>query len=252
METPSLIERGRGDDVDGEVDVAVTGTVDSSSIQTFVLTYTAVDSSGNQAQLQNPCGHRSSARGRNPPAVPSGSGFMVVDLGSTFEDPGATAVDTVDGVVAYLPMAALTRHLRVTYTILPASDSAGNQAVPATRVVEVVGVDDVAPVIRAQRVWPVELTVGKCLTTQGDSHLTMSMTPWCHLLWIGGYGDDYGFYAITYNATDDAGNDATPAVRVVYVEANSGAGGPSARRGCEANGAPDITLLGASSIEITL
>ena len=38
-------------------------------------------------------------------------------------------------------------------------------------------------------------------------------------------------------------------MRVVYVEANSGAGGPSARRGlARANGAPDITLLGASSV----
>ena len=32
-----------------------------------------------------------------------------------------------------------------------------------------------------------------------------------------------GFYAITYNATDSAGNDATPVVRVVYVGASSGA-----------------------------
>ena len=51
------------DDVDGDVDVAVTGTVDSSSIQTFVLTYTAVDSSWESGSAQNTCGHRSGARG---------------------------------------------------------------------------------------------------------------------------------------------------------------------------------------------
>ena len=78
----------------------------------------------------------------NPPAIMLlGAEFMEVGLGSTFQDPGATAVDAVDGVV---DVVAQRVNIRGLYPHLPIKR--GKRAVPATRVVEVVEpVDDVAP-----------------------------------------------------------------------------------------------------------
>ena len=231
------------------VEVFVTGTVDSSSIQTFVLTYTAVDSSGNQAQPKTRVVIVQAPADTNPPAITLlGAEFMEVDLGSTFQDPGATAVDAVDGVVDVVAAGSVNTASEGLYTITyTASDSAGNQAVPATRVVEVVEpVDDVAPVIVLNGSDYIELTVGDSYSDAGATATdnvddTVNVTPSGSVDTTTG-----GFYAITYKATDSAGNDATPVVRVVYVGASSGA--KSRRGSARVGGAPDITLLEDSSV----
>jgi hypothetical protein len=109
-----------------------------------------------------------------PPVITlNGSNPMTVNQGSTFTDPGATAVDNVDGSVPVTVSGSVNTAVPGPYTLTySAQDSAGNKAT-ATRTVNVVAV---APKVTVKLTAIGELlgVVGVVVTVQNSGSATIN------------------------------------------------------------------------------
>ena len=125
----------------GTVAVVITGNVDNSKIGTNILTYTATDKAGNSSSKNR------TVHVVNPPPAPDteapvitliGESNITIDLNSTYEDEGATALDVVDGSVSVNTGGSVDTGIAGTYTLTyTATDKAGNTST-LTRTVNVV------------------------------------------------------------------------------------------------------------------
>ena len=127
------------DNVDGTVSVATTGTVNTSTIGVYTITYQAKDSAGNTATV---------TRTVNVVAVNTpdtiapvitvlGSNPVTVNQNSSYNDAGATATDDRDGSITVIATGSVDTATVGIYTITyNAKDNAGNTAI-ATRTVNV-------------------------------------------------------------------------------------------------------------------
>ena len=85
------------DDVDGDVSVTTTGTVDTSTVGTYTLTYSATDAAGNTGSATRTV----NVVDTTPPTITlNGDATVSLVVGGSFTDPGATATDSVDGAVS--------------------------------------------------------------------------------------------------------------------------------------------------------
>ena len=150
---------------------------------------------------------------RTPPVITLiGPPSINHEQGTNFIDPGATAMDAVDGPVAVVTTGSVGRDAG-TYTLTyTATDAAGNNA-SATRTVTVA--DRTPPVITL--VGPVILNheQGMPFTDPGVS-ATDVVDGSLPVVTPGAVGNNAGTYTLTYTATDAAGNRAT-ATRTVIV-----------------------------------
>jgi len=206
------------DAVDGNLtaQITVSGTVNTNKVGTYTLTYQVSDASGNMA---------SDTRTVNvvdtglPVITLLGSNPMELEVGSTFADPGATALDAVDGnLTAKVTVSGTVNTNKVgTYTLTyQVSDLSGNKA-SETRTVNVVDTD--LPVITLLGSNPMELEVGSTFADPGataldavDGNLTAQIT-------VSGTvnTNKVGTYTLTYQVRDLSGNAAVDAVRTVNV-----------------------------------
>jgi hypothetical protein len=175
-----------------------------------------------------------------PVITVQGDNPMDVEYGSTFNDPGATALDNVDGdLTSSIVVGGDTVNTSVlgdyviTYDV---QDAAGNNAVQKSRTVHVV--DTTVPVITLLGDAEMTVEAGDTFTDPGatasdnyDGDLTGSIVD-------GGdtvntlVPDDY---VITYNVSDSNGNDAAEVTRTVHIVDTTG---------------PVITLLGANPLSV--
>ena len=151
-----------------------------------------------------------------------GNAIETVEVGTPYNDAGATAADTVDGdltasiVTGGLPIdtSAVGNHT-VTYDV---SDSSGNAAVQVTRTVNVV--DTTAPVItllgnaiETVEVGAVYNDAGATAADAVDGDLTANIV-------TGGLPIDtsaVGNHTVTYDVSDSSGNAAVQVTRTVNV-----------------------------------
>ena len=129
------------DYADGSVEVSVSGSVDSDRAGVYVLTYTAVDSEGNEAK---PVTRTVTVADTTPPVITLlGEATVEIDLNASYTDAGATAIDAVDGDhidgdVELIKTGSVDTASEGTYTITyTATDSVGNIA-EITRIVTVI------------------------------------------------------------------------------------------------------------------
>lgn len=135
------------DNVDGDISayIVTTGTVNTSTIGTYTLTYNVSDKAGNDATPVT--------RTVNVIALPDGPDITApiitllgenpvnVTVGNTYTDAGATASDNIDGDITSEIVLSGTVNTNVigTYTLTyNVSDNAGNPATPVTRTVNVI------------------------------------------------------------------------------------------------------------------
>ena len=213
---------------DGQVDIFVSGKVDTSVIKTYVLTYTAVDRSGNQAQPKTRIVTVQKLQDTNPPIITLiGDEYLTLPPGEIFQDPGAEAVDSLDGPVDFNTNGLVDISTQGLYTITyTAVDSDGNAASPVVRFVEVVDASDITPpVITIIGATFEEITVGDSFTDSGATAVD-ELDGELSITTLGAVDTGrVGFYALTYKAADSSGNHAIPVARVVYVAPDpSGAG----------------------------
>ncbi len=235
------------DDVDGDItdDILITGgPVDSDVEDTYVLHYNVSDAAGNDAvEVVQTINVLPLGSDITPPEIHLlGDAEMELNANDSFNDPGVLALDSganitddvvVDGVVDTSTAGTYI----LSYNV---SDAQGNMAITVTRTVVVVGVDTVAPFLVLLGEADILLEVGSTYTEAGtisQDDVDESIT-----VVISGTVDTAtpGTYILTYTATDTAGNSAVE-TRTIVVYAV----------GADVT-APIITLLGSSTIELTV
>lgn len=224
------------DNVDGNIsaNVSVSGTVNAGVLGTYTLRYRVTDAAGNQAAEV--------ARTVNvvdtgsPSITLNGANPILHQLQTTFTDPGATAVDAVDGNLtsSIVATGSVNANTAGTYTLTyNVTDSQGNAAATVTR--SVIVADRVPPVITLTGANPLNVAQGSTFTDPGatasdviSGNLTASIVR------TGSINTAVaGTYTLTYNVSDAAGNAATPVVRTVNISDTT---------------RPVITLVGANPL----
>ena len=82
------------DDVDGNVDVTVSGSVDEAVAAAYNITYSASDKAGNSASATRNIVVQDTIA---PVITLNGDANVTIDQGLEYSDLGATAIDSVDG-----------------------------------------------------------------------------------------------------------------------------------------------------------
>ena len=135
------------DAVDGDLtaDIVVTGTVDTSKVGTYTLSYNVSDAAGNSAtpktrsvEVVAPVDPVDTVA---PVITLLGAASIEVEVGAVFTDPGATATDAVDGdLTADIVVTGTVDTSKVgAYTLsYNVADAAGNTATSVARTVNVV------------------------------------------------------------------------------------------------------------------
>src|SRR5699024_10702042 len=174
----------------------------------------------------------------------NGENPMELEVGDTYEEPGASAVDDVDGDVSEnIEMSgdvdtSVVEVGRATYSD---SDAAGDEAIE-TRIVNVVEAeeeqepeDTTAPVITLNGENPMELEVGATYEEPGASAVDDVDGDVSENIEMSGDVDTsvVGEYTITYTVSDAAGNEATETriVNIVKVEEEPGEPGQDGEDG---------------------
>ena len=222
------------DAVDGEItsDITVSGSVDSSTVGSYTLTYTVTDAAGNEGTRTRTVNVVDTVA---PVITLNGANPQQHEVGTTFSDPGATALDAVDGdITSDITVSGSVDSDTVgSYTLVySVTDAAGNEGTQ-TRIVNVV--DTVAPVITLIGPNPQQHEAGTIYADPGataldeiDGDLTDDIT-------VSGSVDSntVGNYTLTYSVTDASGNEATRTRTVNVVDTV----------------APVITLNGANPLQ---
>ncbi len=126
------------DDRDGNVSVDVSGSVDTSKVGTYTLTYTAKDKANNTSQKSRVV-HVVLPTDTTPPVITlKGDANITLKVGDSYIEAGATAIDDRDGNVSVDVNGTVDVNTTGVYTITySATDKAGNVATSITRTVEV-------------------------------------------------------------------------------------------------------------------
>ena len=188
--------------------VSASGSVNTSQVGSYLITYSATDSSGNTGTATRTVNVVDTT---NPVVTVTGANPATVELGASYTDAGATATDlaavtvTTSGTVNTDAVGSYT----LTYT---ATDASGNSAT-ATRTVNVV--DTTAPVVTVTGDNPATVELGATYTDAGATATDLSGT-----VTVSTSGsvdtDTVGSYTLTYTSTDASGNSGT-ATRTVNV-----------------------------------
>jgi hypothetical protein len=138
------------DEFHGETPVSSSGTVDTSTVGTYTITYTATDLDGNTATATRTVNVVDTTA---PVVTVTGDNPATVELGGTYTDAGATATDA-SGTVTVVSSGTVDPDTLGTYTITYTSTDASGNAGTATRTVNVV--DTTAPVFTSSSTFIVD------------------------------------------------------------------------------------------------
>ncbi len=135
------------DDRDGNITsrIIITGSVNTAVLGDTVLTYTVADIAGNSSTAQRTVSVIVVPDTTPPVITLLGSSSVSVTAGSSFTDPGATAVDNRDGNITsrILITGSVNVNVSGVYQLqYNVTDIAGNAATPVNRTVTVVPVND--------------------------------------------------------------------------------------------------------------
>jgi len=219
------------DNVDATVSVISISTVDTATPGIYTVTYNASDSEGNSA---TPVTRTVVVADTISPIITLlGDASMTIGAGDDFTDPGSSANDSFEGELTVSVTGSVITSTPGAYTLTyNAIDGAGNAATELTRTVNVV--DQVGPVITLNGPANVQHEAGIPYKDQGATATdNLDSAP---LITTGTVDENApGIYTLTYNASDAAGNAATPVKRTVVVADTM---------------APVITLQGSTAVDV--
>lgn len=259
-DTVITIEAGTGfvepgyaavDNADGDItdSVKISDNIDNTTIGKYFVTYTVSDEAGNTATRYRVVYVEANTSDGSPPVLTlEGEATVRLAVGESFEEPGYSAVDDVDGDVTdgVVVTGSIDVNTPGTYTLsYSVGDNAGNRAM-ASRTVIVgdggsgqPGVDTTPPTMELFGENPLTITVGDVYNDPGvhasdevDGNITDRVEKVIDVDTAAA-----GEYTVTYTVTDNAGNTAT-AQRTVIVA-------PDAI-------APDLALLGDNPMSLTV
>ncbi len=207
-DNPATVELGAtytdaGATADGGETVTSTGTVDTSTVGAYTITYSATDAANNTGTATRTVNVVDTTA---PVITITGDNPATVELETTYTDAGATA----DGGETVTSTGTVDTSTVGAYTITYSATDAANNTGTATRTVNVV--DTTAPVITITGDNPATVELGATYTEAGataDGGETVTSTGTVDTSTVGAY-------TITYSATDAANNTGT-ATRTVNV-----------------------------------
>jgi surface protein len=219
---PTYIDAGAiaTDKIDGDITgrIVTVNLVNQNNVGTYLVTYDVTDFEGNKANTVTRVVNVVNVR---PVIKINGSNPLMVDLGETYIDAGATAGDNVDG--------DLTSEIETVnrvdtskpgiYTVAyNVNNSSGKAAVEVMRTVIVH--DPYIPTILILGITPVTINVGETYIDAGaiatdkiDGDITGSIKTVSSV-----NTNKAGTYTVIYNVSDYEGNDANTATRIVIVQ----------------------------------
>jgi len=212
------------DNIDGDLTSAIvaTGVVDTSIPGTYTRTYSVSDSAGNTASVDRTVIVEADTTA--PVLTLNGANPMNINVGGTYIEPGATALDNLDGdvtsqiIITGQVNTSIAGVYTVNYTV---SDTAGNQA-SVNRRVNVIA-DTTPPVLTLLGANPMELTLGDTYAEPGFTAIDNVDGDLSNSVVVTGSVDTsvVGANTLTYSVTDSSSN-TTSVTRVVNVnEASS-------------------------------
>ncbi|MGX5174215.1 BspA family leucine-rich repeat surface protein [Aliikangiella sp. IMCC44653] len=216
-ETYQELGASASDDRDGNVNVVITGSVDTAILGDYLVTYSATDAAGNSSSLVRTVTVVLPSDVTAPVISLIGDNPMTLFQNQTYEEPGATATDDRDGnvdvVITGSVDTAILGDYQLTYT---ATDAAGNSSSLVRTVIVVLPPDVTAPVITLIGDNPMTLfqneayqEPGATATDDRDGNVSLVITGSVDTAILGDY-------QLTYTATDAAGNSSS-LVRTVIV-----------------------------------
>lgn len=228
------------DNVDGNVSVSTSGSVNTAVPNIYTITYTAIDSSNNASTKTRTVTVTAVADTTPPVITLNGSATISIVQGANYTDLGATAIDNIDGTVSVSTSGSVNTATAGVYTITyTATDASGNTSTK-TRTVTVsstVEEDTTPPVITINGSTVLDIPQGTTYTDAGataldnkDGEISVATSGSVNTGVV-------ATYMITYTATDSSGNTATEirTVNVILFIDKT---------------APVISLVGASIIEV--
>ncbi len=246
------------DNVDGPITPVITGTVDTSTIGTYIVTYTATDSSNNVASTTRTV--NVIAPDTTAPVITIlGANPMTITIGGTYTELGASAIDNIDGPITPVITGSVNTSATGTYSIVYTATDSSNNSASSTRTVNVVATstDTVPPVITILGANPASITVGSTYTDAGatandnvDGNITANIVTTNAV-----NNNVVGTYTVTYFVSDAAGNGATSTrtVNVTSGSSSGGSGGSGATGGAGGDTTPPvITILGENPVTIAV
>ena len=139
------------DEFHGNTPVTSSGSVDTSTLGSYTINYSATDLDGNTATASRTVNVVDTTA---PVISVTGDNPATVELGTAYTDAGATATD-VSGAITVTSTGTVDTDTVGTYTITyTASDASGNAATAVTRTVNVV--DTTAPVFTSSSTFVVD------------------------------------------------------------------------------------------------
>lgn len=199
------------DNVDGDVDVTITGTVNTSRLGSYTVTYLAQDQAGNSTKDTRTV----HVVDKTPPTISLlGDNPVQIAIGATYAEAGATATDNIDGEVRVTISGNVDTTQLGTYTLTyTAIDDAGNES-NTRRLVNVV--DITPPVITLLGNNPMAQMFGAAYSEAGASAVD-NVDGTVNVVISGTVNTNrLGAYTMTYHAQDEASNEST-ATRIVNV-----------------------------------
>lgn len=200
----------------GVISLSVVGGLDNASNAYLRVTFSGATAATGNNRIDNIrlVATDYVAPDTTPPVITVlGDNPLTIAAGSVYTDPGATALDAVDGSVVVSATGSVNTAVPGSYTVTySASDAAGNAAT-AARTINVV--DDQPPVITLTGNNPLYLPVGASFVEPGvsaldaaDGHVAVNTAGTINTALR-------GTYVLTYTATDAAGNTATSTREVI-------------------------------------
>ena len=207
------------DSLDGSLTekLTVASTVNTDVVGTYTVLYSVSDNAGNKSEEVRTV----NVTDKTPPVITLlGQVEMVVEAGQTFSDPGASAEDTLDGIITEKVIAVGTVDIFKPggYEIIfNVSDDAGNIATEQIRKVVVQDTTGPVVVLSGEAVMPQEAGVGYVDPGyQADDIVDSDVNS---LVQVKGAVDiqKLGSYILHYQVTDTAGNLSEMVARTVVV-----------------------------------
>ncbi|GGA75505.1 hypothetical protein GCM10011369_16710 [Neiella marina] len=207
------------DNVDNGLQAEASGSVDTNSPGTYVITYSAEDAAGNVATTTRTVVVSAPGVDTQAPQITLlGSNPMQLTVGDSYAEPGATVTDNVDNNLVAAISGNVDSSSPGTYTITyMATDSAGNETIVTRSVmVSAPAVDSQPPVITLNGSANMYVSLddtynepGASVSDNVDTDLVVSISGSVDTSTVGNY-------PVTYTAVDSAGNQAS-VTRSVFV-----------------------------------
>lgn len=199
------------DNLDDAVDVTVTGEINTQTLGEQTLTYTAADKAGNETSVTRTVIVNDNTK---PVITLQGGNPFAIEINSDYQEPGFSAIDSVDGELAVQVQNEIDITKVGKYTITYTATDSSNNTVTANRTVNVK--DSISPTITLKGDNPIEMNEDRDFVDPGYStNDNSNVKP---IVMVEGELDTSvpGAYTLTYTATDASGN-SDVVTRIVKV-----------------------------------